>query len=334
MVRFLHISEKPITEWRDTAGRTLQRVAKPHGFWMARDLTWVALMDRTREWAARPDKEMPGREAPGRILAAYEHVFAGRTVPAPKEGETIHPLRWKPHYVYEVTLPETAFSSDITSPDRSRVFQLSRKTLDAFLETFRAFRRDWDSPVARTAIQEALTKTVDWTEEDIARAAKIRELVKKPKAPVYTILDSSPEIKIILAALADGTLTLRRYAQRELDVAAWRDFLAQFRTQWGGLEFMADLFTPEGDDPELVARAEILRRLDVPSAVLFSVTSPPPLRAILSGVEVSTTDAPVYQFGVTDSGELRILSQPSGGRRRRTRRRMFKNPKTLKKRIR
>ena len=347
MVRFFHLADKPFTEWRESGGRVIPRIAKPSGFWVARDLAWVGLMDKAGQWTPRPDKEVPGDEPPGRIRAAVSHALAGTPVPAPAEGEEIRPLRWSPLFVYELTVPDTAFTPDLSSPDRSRILQVSRGTLDALMAAYDAFAREWittegpSHPIVQDVLRAALTKTVDSKPEDLARTKQIRELVKKTKAPIYEILASKDAVRTILTEGLTGTVVLPR--QREIKVAIWQAFVARLRTQWGGIEFLDDLFTSEGDDPALVARVELLRRLDVPSAILFSVPSllgPAPPQTYLRAVLVGGTAAvdvpagvPVYRFGTTPAGELRVLPS-SGGRRRRTRRRVLKNPKTLKKRIR
>lgn len=363
MVRFLHIADKPFTAWKEDAGRVIPRSAKPEGFWIARDLTWAGVMDSARDWDPRGDKMFVlGNQPPGRVLAAFSHVFAGKPVPAPAEGETIVPLRWNPLFVYELNIPEASFTSDVGAPDRSRILRVSRANLEAFLGLYDAFARRWSETagpsdtIVRDAIESSLKKD-SYDKQSEARIETIRKLVDKKKTPIYEIVKNSEDAKTILrAALVERSLTLK--GQREITVVIWRAFMSEFRTHWGGLEFAEDLFTAEGDDPALVARAEIFRRLDAPSAVLFSpstVLGPDPpqryLRAVLAGV-TARVDAPegvpVYRFGVTSAGELRVVepepsgaanaaaasSAPTGKGRRRTRRRVFKNPKTLKKRIR
>ena len=340
MVRFLHISEALIRSFRDEAGPGVKRIAKPGGFWMARDLAWVGLMDKARSWYPRPDFTRPGPEPPGRILAAYAHVFATRPVPAPADGETVQPLPWRPHYVYEAEIPEESFTSDVSAPDPSRILRLSRGNLDAFLAAYTAFRREWDMAPSLGGPDAILKGDVLTGAVTTSRENPIRNVLDKTDAKKVSnsdvLKDRGDRIRI-LSAITAGTLTLPEPLQKELTVAIWKAFVERLRTQWGGLEFMEDLFTPEGDDPELVARVELLRRLDVPSLVLFSLSRfpTPTLRAVLSGGPVTAPEGvPVYRFGVTDTGELRSLPSTGGRRRRRTRRRMFKNPKTLKKRIR
>jgi hypothetical protein len=323
MVRFLHIADKPFTSWKEEGGRVIPRSAKPNGFWIARDLTWVALMDQARDWTPRPDTEAPGREPVGRILAAVSHAVDGTDVPGAAEGEA-KPLPWTPLFVYVLELPESSFSTDLAAPDRSQILQVSRGTLDALVAAYTTFSRTWatteapSEPLVRDALESVLRGPDKYS---LAKMASFGARVVEVLEGRLTV-PSSPNL---IAALA------------------WKAFVAQLRTQWGGLEFMPDLFTPEGDDPKLVARVELLRRLDVPSAVLFSPTSvlgpdPPQtyLKAVLTGRAVPTgvpAGVRVIRFGQTDTGELRVLPL-SGGRRRRTRRRMLKNPKTLKKRIR
>jgi hypothetical protein len=326
MVRFLHIADKPFTSWKEEGGRVIPRSAKPNGFWMARDLTWVALMDQARDWTPRPDKEAPGREPVGRILAAVSHGVDGTDVPVAAEGEA-KPLPWTPLFVYVLEIPESSFSTDLDTPDPTRILRLSRANLDALVATYTTVSRTWATTEAPSEplVRDAL--------ESVLRGPDKSSLAKMASfgARVVDVLEGRltvPSSPTLIAALA------------------WKAFVAQLRTQWGGLEFMPDLFTPEGDDPKLVARVELLRRLDVPSAVLFSPTrvlgpDPPQtyLKAVLTGRTVPTgvpAGVRVIRFGQTDTGELRGLPL-SGGRRRRThklRRRMLKNPKTLKKRIR
>jgi hypothetical protein len=345
MVRFLHLADKPFTEWKEEAGRVIPRSAKPNGFWMARDLTWVALMDKARQWTPRPDKDVPGGEPPGRILAAVSHAVDGTDLAVAAEGEA-KPLPWTPLFVYVLEIPESSFSTDLAAPDRSRILRISRANLDALRADYTTFSHTWattdapSNPLVSDAIESLLRGP------DKARAKALAKSVLKMEDPAnYEILSKVASVGALVREVLEGRLQLP-YSQTIIAAVAWRGYIATLRNRWGGMEFMPDLFTPEGDDPELVARVDLLRRLDVPSAVLFSparVLGPDPpqtyLTAVLTGGGVPA-DVPVgvrvVRFGTTPAGELRVLP-PSGGRRRRTRklrRRVFQNPKTLKKRIR
>jgi hypothetical protein len=344
MVRFLHLADKPFTTWKEEGGRVIPRIAKPNGLWMARDLTWVTLMDNARDWTPRPDKEAPGREPPGRILAAMSHAVNGTDVAVAAEGETIRPLPWTPIFVYELNLPESSFSTDLTAPDRSRVFQVSRGTLDALRAAYTTVSRTWATTEAPSEplVRDALESVLRGPDKARAKALAKSALGLETDPPNYEILSKVKSFGALVREVLEGNLT-GPSSPTVIAAVAWKAFVAQLRTQWGGLEFMPDLFTPEGDDPDLVARVELLRRLDGPSAVLFSPTSvlgpaPPEtyLKSVLTGAAVPTAIPPgvrVVRFGTTPTGELRVLP-PLGGRRRKTRRRVLKNPKTLKKRIR
>ena len=343
MVRFLHIADKPFTAWKEAGGRVIPRSAKPNGFWMARDLTWVALMDQAREWNPRPDKEARGNEPAGRIRAAFSHAVEGTDLAVAREGEA-NPLPWTPLFVYEVNIPESSFSTDLAASDRSRLFQVSRGTVEALLADYTAFSRTWATTEAPSnpLVSDAIVSLLKGPDKARARALAKSVLGMKTDPANHEILSKVASVGALVREVLEGRLSLP-YSQTIIAAVAWREFTATLRTRWGGLEFMEDLFTPEGDDPKLVARVELLRRLDVPSAVLFSPTSvlgpdPPQtyLKAVLTGRAVPTgvpAGVRVIRFGQTDTGELRVLPL-SGGRRRRTRRRMLKNPKTLKKRIR
>jgi hypothetical protein len=340
MVRFLHLADKPFTSWKEEGGRVIPRIAKPNGIWMARDLTWVALMDNAQQWTPRPDKEVPGGEPPGRILAAVSHVVDGTDLAVAAEGEAT-PLPWTPLFVYVLEIPETSFSTDLTAPDRTRILRISRANLDALHADYTVFSRTWATTEAPSEplVRDALDSVLRGPDKARAKALAKSALGLETDPPIYEILS---KVKSIAALVREG-LEGRLSSPTVIAAAAWKAFVAQLRTQWGGMEFMPDLFTPEGDDPELVARVELLRRLDRPSAVLFSPTSvlgpaPPEtyLKAVLTGRTVPTgvpAGVRVVRFGTTPTGELRVLPS-SGGRRRKTRRRMLKNPKTLKKRIR
>ena len=346
MVRFLHLADKPFTTWKEEGGRVIPRIAKPNGLWMARDLTWVALMDNARQWTPRPDKEVPGGEPPGRILAAVSHAVDGTDVAVAAEGEA-KPLPWTPLFVYVLEIPESSFSTDLAAPDRSRILQISRANLDALLAAYTVLSRTWATTEAPSEplVRDALESVLRGPDKARAKALAKSALGLETDPPIYEILSKVASVGALVRAVLEGRLQLP-YSQTIIAAVAWRGYIAQLRTQWGGMEFMPDLFTPEGDDPELVARIELLRRLDVPSLVLFSPTrvlgpDPPQtyLTAVLTGGGVPA-DVPVgvrvVRFGTTPAGELRVLP-PSGGRRRRTRklrRRVFQNPKTLKKRIR
>lgn len=318
----------------------IPRSAKPNGFWMARDLTWVDLMDQTQDWTPRPDKEARGREPVGRIRAAVSHAVDGTDIPVATESEA-RPLPWTPLFVYVLEIPESSFSTDLSTPDPTRILRISRANLDALLASYTTASRTWamteapSEPLVRDAIESVLQGPDKARAKALAKSA----LGLKTDPATYEILAKVKSVGTLVLEVLEGRLSSRTI----IPAIAWKAFAAQLRTQWGGLEFMPDLFTPAGDDPELVARVELLRRLDVPSAVLFSPTrvlgpDPPEtyLKAILTGRALSTSvpaGVRVIRFGQTDTGELRVL-KPSGGRRRRTRRRVLKNPKTLKKRIR
>ena len=343
MVRFLHIADKPFTVWKEEAGRVIPRLAKPNGFWMARDLVWVTLMDQAGQWTPRPDKKTPGQEPAGRIRSAVSHAIDGTDLPVATEGEA-QPLSWTPLFVYELNLPESSFSTDLATPDRRQILQVSRRTLDALLADYTAFSRTWATTEAPSnpLVLDVIDSVLRGPDKARAKALAKSVLGTKTDPANYVILSKVASVGALVLEVLAGRLTVPA-SPTVVAAVAWRGFLTQLRTQWGGMEFMPDLFTPEGDDPELVARAEILRRLDVPSTVLFSPTSvlgsaPPEtyLKAVLTGASVPTgvpAGVRVVRFGTTPTGELRVLSS-SGGRRRTRKRRVFKNPKTLKKRIR
>jgi len=138
MVRFLHIADKPFTTWKEEGGRVLPRIAKPNGFWIARDLTWVTLMDQARDWTPRPDKEAPGREPMGRIHAAVSHAVDGTDIAVATEGEA-KPLPWVPLFVYVLEIPESSFSTDLDTPDPTQILRISRANLDALLAGYASF---------------------------------------------------------------------------------------------------------------------------------------------------------------------------------------------------
>ena len=343
MVRFLHIADKPFTTWKEEGGRVLPRIAKPNGFWIARDLTWVTLMDQARDWTPRPDKEAPGREPVGRIHAAVSHAVDGTDIAVATEGEA-KPLPWAPLFVYVLEIPESSFSTDLDTPDPTQILRISRANLDALLAGYASFSRAWATTEAPSEplVRDAIESVLQGPDKARAKALAKTALGLKTDPAAYEILSKVKSFGALVLEVLEGRLTVPS-SRTIIPAVAWKAFTAQLRKQWGGLEFMPDLFTPAGDDPELVARVELLRRLDVPSAVLFSPTrvlgSDPPetyLKAVLTGRALPTgvpAGVRVVRFGQTDAGELRVL-KPSGGRRRRTRRRVLKNPKTLKKRIR
>ena len=286
-------------------------------------------MDTIPTWSIRLDQFAKSPVSP---LALYTHVFGATKLPTAQPGERLLVLSTLgPHYVYDLPIPASAFTTDPRAPRLSSVLRLSRDTLPDLVTSVKDARLAW----YRSSGSSLFTSTLNriWS----TKGATYDAILQLLGLPTVTKAQLSAAKDQIVQAVADGTLPMSEDLL-ELERGFWADHMREMVKVWGGLDFDADLFPV---DDTLAFQFPILRDLDAESGVLFHPTSvlsspEPHLVAILTGTAV--TDAPpsvpVYAFALTPSGEPRVLPQPSGGRRRRTRRRMLKNPKTLKKRIR
>ena len=245
MVRFLHIADKPFTTWKEEGGRVLPRIAKPNGFWIARDLTWVTLMDQARDWTPRPDKEAPGREPVGRIHAAVSHAVDGTDIAVATEGEA-KPLPWAPLFVYVLEIPESSFSTDLDTPDPTQILRISRANLDALLAGYASFSRAWATTEAPSEplVRDAIESVLQGPDKARAKALAKTALGLKTDPAAYEILAKVKSVGALVLEVLEGRLTVPS-SQTIIPAVAWKAFTAQLRKQWGGLEFMPDLFTPE-----------------------------------------------------------------------------------------
>lgn len=334
MVRYLHTSDTPVKAFADATGR-VYREGRPYGLWYGHDLSWIQAMDTVPTWDIRLSRLSRSPVSP---LALYRHVFGGPSIPEvkPEDGD-IRFLGLPPHYVYEVPIPASAFTTDVSTPAVSSVLRISAATLPAFIASAKEARAAWYANQGPSVFTSSYLDVNPF--ERVWRAkgptyTAILQLLGTPAAKKY---DVKRESSRIVKAIAEGTIPMTEDLL-DLERGFWADHMRTVITKvWGGLDFDSDLFPP---NREAILQFPILQGLNADSGVLFALSTvlphPPPLVAILSGVPVpdAPSGVPVTVFGLTNSGQLRVIPVPSGGRRRRTRRRMFKNPKTLKKRIR
>lgn len=339
MVRFLHLSDTPLKEFKDNVRGSIYREGRPYGLWYGHDLSWVEAMNRIPTWNIQLSF---WSKSPYPPLPLYQHVFGSTKVPEvkPEDGE-IRLLGLPPHYVYELPIPATAFTTDVSKPDVSSVLRISAATLPDVLASAKEARATWYAKEATSTFQSSYMDTNPfervWRAQGPTYQAFLRVLGIPPDAKVkkYEVLEKARQI---VNAIYDGTIPMTEELL-DLERGFWSDHMRNVITKvWGGLDFDADLFPPSR---ESILQFPILQGLDAESGVLFHPSKvlpagPPNLVAIVSGVPVPDAPAgvPVTVFGITKDKQFRVIPSPSGGRRRRTRRRVLKNPKTLKKRIR
>ena len=343
MVRFLHISLRPIDRLKDDSG--VLRGGQPRGIWYARDFAWISYMNEQHQWVPSA-VSYPG-SFPGDILAIYRHVVGEARVPPVGEGERVDSLLDEPtHYVYDLKLPDRVFASPTEAPGLDKVLRVTRATVDTFVDAAVATLDSWSNPLIDGLLEDVLR-------EKGPRAAALREIVASKWMTVRDELKLSDPKRAKMATMPKDypNYLILKHSKRDLLEAIfrtrsisvpplyrlfWVNYVQTLQPSWGGIEFAEDLWSLEGHMLE-----SYLNTLSRPSGVLFHPSAvlgtdegSQFLTAIVAMHPVSSTPpgVPVYQFGLTETNELRLVSQ-SGGRRK-TRRRMLKNPKTLKKRIR
>jgi hypothetical protein len=307
---YLHTSLTPLGDLSGSTGS--YPGGRPKGFWYGHDLSWIDVMTTRKSWY--PSLRSEGA-FPYSVRAIYDHALGRVSLPPPADGEALQSVPWPPHYVYEVPIPESAFSD---TPDPRSILRLTPESLPAFRAAAQPAWEAW-KPTGRV-------------DDEVARALRTKSpsaAALRALAPTLSINDLAVKKRVaILDGLWSGTIPADRELLPILD-SFWGDYVKSLRTQWGGIDF-ADAFFPV--TPETVQQVSLLRFIDAGSGVLFTpsavLPSPPTLLAT-----IRWDAGPGVRIGVTRAGELRSLPS-GGGRRRRTRRRMLKKPKTLKKRIR
>ncbi len=336
MVRYLHSSDTPLTEFKDNTTGRVYREGRPYGLWYGHDLSWIRAMNRASTWNIRLAL---GAQSPYPPLPLYEHVFGTTKIPevTPEDGQ-IRFLGLPPHYVYELPIPDAAFTSDVSAPAVSSVLRISAATLPAFLASVREARAAWYTKEGSSVFTSSYMDTNPFERVWRAKGPTYTAILQLLGTPTAKKSDVKRESSRIVKAIAEGTIPMTEDLL-DLERGFWASHMRDVITKvWGGLDFDPDLFPPSR---ESILQFPILQGLDADSGVLFSPSKvlppgPPHLVAILSGIPVPDAPAgvPVTVFGVTKDNQIRVVPTSSGGRRRRTRRRVFKNPKTLKKRIR
>jgi hypothetical protein len=315
-MRYLHISITPLGDLKDTTGS--YSGGRPRGFWYGHELSWVNFMESQKAWY--PSLRSAGA-FPYSLRAIYDHAFGRSPLPALAPGEELVPVPWPPHFIYEVPIPASAFSD---TPGRGSILRLTRDSLPSFLETARPVRDAW-----RPTDGILIESVTDALKSKTPTSTALRALAP-PKTPNYQVAKMTREI---LSGIWDGTIPVNDSLRPIMD-SFWRDYFAGLQAQWGGIDFADDLFPVP---LETITQLSLLRFIDAGSGVLFApqtvLPSPPKLLTTIRWD--AEPGEGVTRIGVTREGQLRSVPSVGGRRRRRaTRRRMFKNPKTLKKRIR
>jgi len=307
---YLHTSLTPLGDLTTVTGS--YKGGRPKGFWYGHDLSWIDVMTQRKSWY--PSLRSEGA-FPGSVRAIYEHALGRTPLPPLAEGEELQRVPWPPHYVYEVPIPESAVSD---TPGPGSILRLTPETLPAFRA---AAQPAWEAWKGSARVDEEVGALNPKTPASLAiralaPALSRAEIVRTKRIP-------------ILDGLWAGTIPVERELLPILD-SFWGDYFTSLRDTWGGVDF-PDAFFPV--TPETVRQVSLLRFIDAGSGVLFTpqtvLPSPPTLLAT-----IRWDAGPGVRIGVTRDGALRSVPSTGGRRRRRTRRRMLKNPKTLKKRIR
>lgn len=330
---FLHLSLTPLTEYRDGTG--VYANGRPKGLWYGHDLSWVSVMESKTSW--NPNLTAIVAPFPAPIVPLYAHVLGQTRLSPPQEGESLAtPPTLEMHYAYVFPL-ESAFV-DGGKPSKTKVLRITADTYEGLLEGIKPTREAWYREHGKSLIMgNGYSKPYYYIIRDKSGPEYQATLahLKLKKATEYEL--TSKHSATIVEGILSGAIPIGTHL-RSVEIEFWRVFTPTLQELWGGLDIDASLFAH--------APAEVFVKTlswDAPSGVLFHPTQvlkgtpASNLKAIVrwGPREEAPPDGPVYTFGLTTTGEARILSEPApSGGRRRTRRRMFKNPKTLKKRIR
>jgi hypothetical protein len=330
---FLHLSLTPLTEYRDGTG--VYANGRPKGLWYGHDLSWVSVMESKKSW--NPNLTTLASPLPAPIVPLYAHVLGEKRLSPPQEGESLAaPPTLQMHYAYVFPL-ESAFV-DGGKPSKTKVLRITADTYGRLLEGLRPIREAWYRDQGNKFIATGHSKPYYYIIRDKSGPEYQATLahLKLKKATESNL--THDHVNAIVEGILSGAIPIGNHL-RSVEVEFWRFFTPTLQELWGGLDVDASLFAhaPAKLFVETLA-------WDAPSGVLFHPTQvlkgapASHLKAIVrwGPREEAPPDGPVYTFGLTTTGEVRVLSEPSpsGGRRRRTRRRVLKNPKTLKKRIR
>jgi hypothetical protein len=326
---YLHLSLTPLTEYRDVTG--VYANGRPKGLWYGHGLSWVSFMESRKNWSPHFSFISP---FPAPIVPLYAHVLGLKRLLPPQEGDTLVPPPIRDvHYAY--VFPLEGAIVDGGNPSKSKVLRITADTYGRLFEGLRPIREAWyRSEGTKLLMGTGYTKPYYYIvrEKNGPEYRATLAHLKLTKATEYDL--TTKYASAIVDGILSGAIPIVRHL-RILEHEFWKSFTPTLQELWGGLDVDESLFA----HPPAEMFVKTLG-WDAPSGVLFHPTQ------VLKGAPAShfraiirwgprgdaPPDGPVYTFGLTSTGEVRVLSAPSGGRR--TRRRMLKKPKTLKKRIR
>lgn len=116
-----------------TMGGKASFYGKPGGLWFAPNFGWVNLLQEKASWDVREELNV-NRGFP-HVLPYYKAVFESNSHPEPQAGDTFKPVPREIHVVYRFCL-DNKLETDITKPDKKKVFHLKSDTEKAFMDMF------------------------------------------------------------------------------------------------------------------------------------------------------------------------------------------------------
>lgn len=362
-MEYLHISSEIVPVYKDDAGTPYKGISRPSGIWYGHGLSWVRFMESRSSWSP----QIKASKIP--VLPLYEHIFEGKTLLPKQKGDSFQPVDASLHVVYSLPIPKDAFQSpDYAGEDKAtKILKLDPSTLDILMSVTEEERTKWYTTEAEFALEASyggLDPLGSMTQKSEAYKAILQYLLSvgalnpKQAERAQKLLSGDTSVPLLnlktsstlRTAIANGVLQRKLpFVGEILDIEDlfWQSEMRKLRSLWGGIDF-ADALFEEGKE-EYFKRLPLLRYIDAGSGVLFKPTQVLGKTDAISDIRCMIfwnklphykneriEKIPKYVFGLTKVNEVRILYPPSsGGSRSRTRRRrVFKNPKTLKKRVR
>lgn len=370
---FLHISTKLFPTYVDGFGERYKGISRPSGLWYGRDLSWVKMMEDRMSWSPQiipsdkhplpiyehvfGDKKLLAKQSGDKFNVFKEAYHFAYSLPIP--ADAFQPPSYagddKPRKIMRIT-PETLAEllENMKEPRREWYTKSAAGALVPKypggadpLQGMLLKQTIWKNGTGNpddgyvTILKHLLTTDV-LDKEKRARAVKI---INGDRTVALIDLKSSPEVRNEIArGVFNGNISMDTYELRSIEDLFWQPILQEWMITWGGMDFSGDLFKPE-----YIQKFPLIHFITRESGVLFKPTQVLGKTAAWQDIAavISWYDKPVfkdpridgipkYVFGVTTDGNIRVLleGRKSAGRRRRTRRRVLKNPKTLKKRVR
>lgn len=347
---FLHISQTPLSEYKNGGGTIYKGSSRPSGLWYGHDLSWVNYMDEKGSWSPQISRsDIP-------VLDVYTHIFGNKRLLPPQEGDEFKTMSVRPYYVYALPIPDDAFQPPSYTGDTSKkIMKLTADTLNEFIEIHAPARKEWYATQAQYAISDplgtALMRHTMWKADKTGeiqpsasyidmlkyliptsvfnkdKKTRAQKIIDGSKAVPLIDLRSSPDIsKEIVTGVFEGKIPPNTPEIRMIEDLFWVSVTQKIQNTWGGMDFADAFFTPGHE--EWFIKFPTLHYISAGSGVLFRpvdiLGKADPTKDVRAVISWDTPAAgPNYVFRLTTKGVVRILSAPKGGSRksrRKTRR--------------